>query len=68
MVVTAPLGEAGVVVTDDAALAGRVRRRRNCGSQEKRSTVLAGVNSRLDELHAALKCVKLSKDSESIAD
>ena len=53
------LGDAGAVVTDDAALAGRVRRLRNYGSIEKHRHELMGVNSRLDELQAALLRVKL---------
>ena len=53
------LGDAGAVVTDDAALAGRVRRMRNYGSIEKNRHELLGVNSRLDELQAALLRVKL---------
>ena len=54
-------GDAGAVVTDDAALAARVRRWRNYGSQQKYVNEIAGVNSRLDELQAALLRVKLTR-------
>jgi dTDP-4-amino-4,6-dideoxygalactose transaminase len=53
------LGDAGAVVTDDAALAGRIRRLANYGSREKYRNEVAGVNSRLDELQAAVLHVKL---------
>jgi dTDP-4-amino-4,6-dideoxygalactose transaminase len=54
-------GDAGAVVTDDAALAARIRRLRNYGSVEKYRCEIAGVNSRLDELQAALLRVKLTR-------
>jgi dTDP-4-amino-4,6-dideoxygalactose transaminase len=54
-------GDAGAVITDDAALAARVRTRRNYGSQQKYVNESAGVNSRLDELQAALLRVKLAR-------
>jgi dTDP-4-amino-4,6-dideoxygalactose transaminase len=54
-------GDAGAVVTGDAALAARVRRWRNYGSREKYVNEVAGVNSRLDELQAALLRVKLAR-------
>ena len=54
------LGDAGAVVTDDPALARKVRALGNYGSYEKYHHELAGVNSRLDELQAALLTVKLA--------
>jgi dTDP-4-amino-4,6-dideoxygalactose transaminase len=54
-------GDAGAVVTNDPALAASVRRWRNYGSQEKYRNEIAGVNSRLDELQAALLRAKLSR-------
>jgi dTDP-3-amino-3,4,6-trideoxy-alpha-D-glucose transaminase len=53
------LGDGGAVVTDDAALAERIRVLGNCGSGEKYSNEVRGVNSRLDSLQAAVLRVKL---------
>lgn len=53
------LGDAGAVTTDDAALADRLRVLRNYGSRQKYVNLEKGVNSRLDELQAALLRVKL---------
>jgi len=53
------VGDAGAVVTDDDALADRLRHMRNYGSGEKYHNRYLGVNSRLDELQAALLRVKL---------
>lgn len=47
------LGDSGAVVTDDAALADRLRKLRNYGSGVKYVNELEGVNSRLDEVQAA---------------
>ena len=54
------LGDGGAVVTDDIALAERIRTLGNYGSSRKYIHVVAGVNSRLDELQAAVLRVKLS--------
>ena len=51
--------DAGAVVTDDAKLADEVRKLRNYGSVVKYQHEVKGVNSRLDELHAAFLRVKL---------
>lgn len=53
------LGDGGAVTTSDAALAQQVRTYRNYGSQVKYYNEVAGYNSRLDELQAALLSVKL---------
>lgn len=53
------LGDAGALVTDDDDLADRLRHLRNYGSREKYVHRYVGSNSRLDELQAALLCVKL---------
>lgn len=52
-------GDAGAVVTDSDALAERIRLLRNYGSVQKYVNEIEGVNSRLDELQAALLRVKL---------
>jgi dTDP-4-amino-4,6-dideoxygalactose transaminase len=53
------LGDAGAVTTSDPAIANRVRRLRNYGSSAKYVHEEIGVNSRLDEVQAAVLRVKL---------
>lgn len=53
------LGDAGAVVTDDSALAGKVRALRNYGSSKKYHNDFQGMNSRLDELQASFLSIKL---------
>lgn len=53
------LGDGGAVTTDDAALAAKVRMLRNYGAARKYVHEVAGFNSRLDELQAAVLAVKL---------
>lgn len=55
------LGDAGAVTTSDAQLAEVIRALRNYGSHEKYVNDYQGVNSRLDELQAALLRVKLQR-------
>lgn len=55
------LGDAGAITTDDANLANTLRALRNYGSYEKYKNQFKGVNSRLDEIQAAMLRVKLSK-------
>jgi dTDP-4-amino-4,6-dideoxygalactose transaminase len=53
-------GDAGMIVTDDAELAARVRQIANHGGgASKYDNVVVGTNSRLDTLQAALLRVKL---------
>lgn len=53
------LGDGGAVTTDDGELARTVRALRNYGSEEKYVNIYKGVNSRLDELQAAILREKL---------
>ncbi|HJZ49910.1 MAG TPA: DegT/DnrJ/EryC1/StrS family aminotransferase [Roseiflexaceae bacterium] len=54
------LGDGGMIITDDAELAARLRRLRMYGWEKRYYTVDAGgINSRLDEIQAALLRVKL---------
>lgn len=53
------LGDGGAVVTSDAALADRLRRLRNYGQSSKYVNAERGINSRLDELQAAILRAKL---------
>jgi dTDP-4-amino-4,6-dideoxygalactose transaminase len=53
------LGDAGMVVTDDAEIARVVRMLGNYGSEKKYVNKYRGVNSRLDEMQAALLLQKL---------
>lgn len=55
------LGDAGAVTTNDDALAEVLRALRNYGSHRKYENSYQGVNSRLDELQAALLRVKLGR-------
>jgi dTDP-4-amino-4,6-dideoxygalactose transaminase len=58
------LGDGGAVVTNDEALAQRLRVLRNYGSQEKYFNERKGFNSRLDEVQAAVLRIKLTKLDE----
>jgi dTDP-3-amino-3,4,6-trideoxy-alpha-D-glucose transaminase len=53
------LGDGGAVITADEAVATRVRRLRNGGQRDRYRHVDAGVNSRLDELQAAVLRTRL---------
>lgn len=53
------LGDGGAVVTNDDALAARIRRLRNGGQADRYRHVEAGINSRLDEIQAAVLRARL---------
>jgi dTDP-4-amino-4,6-dideoxygalactose transaminase len=59
------LGDAGAVTTNNEELASKIKILRNYGSEVRYYNEMVGVNSRLDELQAALLLVKL-KYMESI--
>jgi len=61
------LGDGGAVTTNDPALADRLKVLRNYGSRVKYHNEVAGYNSRLDELQAALLRVKLPRLDEQNA-
>ena len=54
------LGDGGCVVTNDCDIAGQVRLLRQYGWRERYVSDIAGWNSRLDELQAAILRVKLA--------
>lgn len=53
------LGDAGAITTNDSELAHMLKAIRNYGSHEKYKNLVPGVNSRLDEIQAAILNVKL---------
>ena len=53
------LGDAGAITTNDSALTDVIAALRNYGSREKYQNMYKGVNSRLDEIQAAMLNVKL---------
>jgi dTDP-4-amino-4,6-dideoxygalactose transaminase len=53
------LGDGGMVVTNDSALADRVKLVREYGWKDRYVSAIAGFNSRLDELQAGILRVKL---------
>jgi dTDP-4-amino-4,6-dideoxygalactose transaminase len=62
------LGDGGAITTNDAELADKLRMLRNYGSTVKYHHELAGVNSRLDEIQAAVLRAKLPLlDADNLA-
>lgn len=59
-------GDSGAIITDDKVIAERIRKIRNYGSGVKYHNELLGVNSRLDEIQAALLRTKLTHLNELI--
>lgn len=53
------LGDAGAVTTNDNELAKTIRAIRNYGSEKKYHHLFQGVNSRMDEMQAAMLRVKM---------
>lgn len=60
------LGDAGAITTNDDELENTLRALRNYGSHEKYKNLFQGVNSRLDEIQAAMLSVKLRHLDEEI--
>lgn len=60
------LGDAGAVTTNDEELAKTIRALGNYGSHKKYENLYQGVNSRLDEVQAAMLRVKLRHLDEEI--
>lgn len=60
------LGDGGAITTNDEQLAEVVRAIGNYGSQKKYENLYQGVNSRLDEIQAAMLRVKLNFLDEEI--
>lgn len=54
------LGDAGAITTNDDELASTLKALRNYGSHKKYENLYQGVNSRLDEIQAAMLRVKLN--------
>ncbi|VEB96359.1 UDP-4-amino-4-deoxy-L-arabinose--oxoglutarate aminotransferase [Cedecea lapagei] len=61
------LGDAGAITTNNKELANTLKALRNYGSHKKYENLYQGVNSRLDELQAALLRVKMSTLAEDTA-
>nr|WP_321459162.1 DegT/DnrJ/EryC1/StrS family aminotransferase [uncultured Vibrio sp.] len=61
------LGDGGAVTTNDSELAKTISALRNYGSHQKYKNLYKGVNSRLDEIQAAMLRVKLRYLDKEIA-
>jgi len=55
------LGDGGAIVTNDAALADRVKRLRNGGQSDRYHHQEPGINSRLDDIQAAILRARLPR-------
>jgi len=55
------LGDGGAIVTNDAALAGRLKRLRNGGQSDRYHHLEPGINSRLDDIQAAVLRARLPR-------
>ena len=68
---TKPLGafgDAGAIITDDDDLAEKIRLLRNYGSKIKYQNEINGINSRMDEIQAAMLSVGLLHLAEGTAE
>ncbi|HEY2010077.1 MAG TPA: DegT/DnrJ/EryC1/StrS family aminotransferase [Rhizomicrobium sp.] len=54
-------GDAGAITTNDGTVAERARALRQYGWKERYLSDLAGMNTRLDEIHAAMLAVRLRR-------
>jgi dTDP-4-amino-4,6-dideoxygalactose transaminase len=61
------LGDGGAILVNDPALAPRLRQLRNGGQSDRYRHELPGINSRLDELQAAVLRVKLRRLEQATA-
>jgi dTDP-4-amino-4,6-dideoxygalactose transaminase len=61
------LGDGGAVITNDASMADRIRSLRNGGQTDRYHHVEAGINSRLDEIQAAILRARLPRLAEATA-
>lgn len=61
----AAMGDAGAMVTNDEELAEQARKRRQYGWSKRYVSEVEGVNSRLDEIQAAILRVKLATLNEA---
>jgi dTDP-4-amino-4,6-dideoxygalactose transaminase len=61
------IGDGGAITTDDGDLAARIIEIRQYGWRERYTSAVEGVNSRLDELQAAILRVKLKELSNSLS-
>ncbi len=57
-------GDSGAIVTDNVEIYNKIKMLRNYGSKIKYQNEILGVNSRMDEIQAALLSVKLSHYDE----
>jgi len=58
------LGDGGAIVTNDASLADRLKRLRNGGQRDRYHHLEPGINSRLDEIQAAILRARLPRLDE----
>ena len=61
------LGDGGAIITNDPAVADRVRRLRNGGQTDRYHHAEAGINSRLDEMQAAILRARLPRLADMTA-